>query len=95
MCAVSAVLEYGIQNPPWDYRYIPTWPNVAPPKPQEQIDREVAENMRKFLEMIEAAKRFDKAANQPHCEDPKKAVFEGEVLKRLEAIEKRLGIGNG
>jgi hypothetical protein len=42
--------------------------------------------------MVEQAKEFDKATKQPDCEDPKKAEFMREVLDRLAAIEKRLGI---
>ena len=28
-----------------------------------------------FLELVEAAKKFDKATGQPDCEDPKKVEF--------------------
>jgi len=81
MCAVSMVFDYGYKNPPWNW---PTYPNQPLP------DSDAWKSIKKYLEMIEKAKEFDEASKQPNCEDPKKAEFMEEVLKRLDAIEKRL-----
>ena len=92
MCSVSAVLDYGIQNPPWKYTFIPTtpYPTIPDAVPVQMPDREAAEAIKKFIKMVEAAKEFDVVSRQPDCEDPIKAKFMTEVLDRLAAIEKRL-----
>lgn len=96
MCATSAILDYGYRNPPWYDHWqplpAPINPFPLPQQPQPIIlpDLEAREAIKKFLEMLEAAKAFDKATKQPECEDPKKAEFEKKVLDRLDAIEKRL-----
>lgn len=89
MCAVSAVMDYGMRHPPWQF-YPPTVPSMPMAPPQPFPDPEAAEALKKFMKMVEAAKEFDAASKQPDCEDPKKMEFMKQVLDRLDAIEKRL-----
>lgn len=91
MCMVSAVYDYGRTHKPWpDYvRFIPEQPIVVPGKTEINLEAE-KEWIKKFLELVGKAKDFDKTTGQPDCEDPSKAVFEDEVRRRLDAIEKTL-----
>lgn len=86
MCSVSAVLDYGISNPPWQYQTVPAMREVSLPLP----DREAAEAIKRFMKLVDAAKEFDVATKQPDCEDPEKVKFMTKVLDRLAAIERRL-----
>lgn len=84
MCAVSMIMDYGRTNPPWQQLPGPLYPQPLP-------DDEAREAIKKFIALVEAAKKYDAETGQPHCEDPEKAKFEQEVLRRLAEIEKRLG----
>jgi hypothetical protein len=85
MCVVSAVNDFGRQQwPEWEK----PWPSAIPqvlPDPAAEVEK-----MRAFLDLLEKAKKIDKAAGVPNCEDPKKAVFAEAVERRLAAIEKML-----
>lgn len=87
MCVTSMIYDYGQRNPPW--QQITPWPGIYPGSPLP--DQQAREAMQKFLDLIQNAKEYDRAAKQPDCEDPKKAEFMQQILDRLDAIEKRLG----
>lgn len=89
MCSVSAVLDYGISNPPWQYAPKP-FTGIPQPSVPPMPDQEAAEAIKRFMKLVDAAKDFDVASKQPNCEDDNKARFMDEVLARLDAIEKRL-----
>lgn len=86
MCAVSMISDHGMKMPPWqDIRF-----------PQRPLpDKQAVDAIKEFLDLLKAAKKYDIATGQPHCEDPEKAKFEQVVLNRLAEIERRLGISNG
>lgn len=58
----------------------------TPPVPEEGR-LPTAEEIKAFLALIEAAKKFDEIANQPHCEDPQKAKIIDAMEQRLAALE--------
>lgn len=45
------------------------------------------ESIRLYFELIEAAKKFDKAAKEPDCEDPQKARIIDDLKRRVAALE--------
>lgn len=89
MCSVSAVMDYGrmtwpnVVTPGWTWTE-PVKPNIPPAEERDAI--------RKFMELVEKAKEFDKAADQPHCEDPEKIKLLERIEQRLERIERMLGV---
>lgn len=103
MCVVSAVYDYGRKDlwppaSPWQPipNPFPVSPGIAPalppiviPDKDEQI-RRLEEKLREFEKLAEAAKRYDEATGQPHCQDPVKAQVMERVLEALERIEKKL-----
>lgn len=89
MCVVSMVMDYGRQHEPWTSP-VPQAPGFYPYVPAVLPDPVAREAIIKFIELVEAAKKFDAASGQPNCEDPNKIKFEAEVLGRLAEIEKRL-----
>ena len=91
MCSVSAVMDMGAASPPWHQQQALQQP-FTQFSPNPLPDLEAREAIKKFIELVEAAKRYDAATRAPDCEDPKKLEFMEQVLERLTAIEKRLGI---
>lgn len=45
------------------------------------------ETMKQYLEMVEAAKKFDEATGQPDCEDPTKKQWLQEVKVQIDTKE--------
>lgn len=87
MCVVSNIGGYYGDHYPW----MPTTPvpvNPWPALPKTQQDD--IELMRKFRELIDAAKKADEAAKEKDCEQPLQKEFIKQVLDRLDAIEKQL-----
>lgn len=48
------------------------------------------DSYRRLMEMVEAAKQFDKVNKEPDCEDPQKVEFLKQIIDRLEKIENRI-----
>lgn len=92
MCVVSMIYDQGRINPPWG-----GWPRIPfQPQPTDaERDAKTRQAILDWLKLLEAAKQYDKSSGQPDCEDPKKATFEEEVLRRLDEIEKRIAKGTG
>ncbi len=58
----------------------------TPPKPI--LDLDLLRQWKKAIDdMIRVAEEYDKATNQPNCEDPKKMEWMKEVEKRLAELE--------
>jgi hypothetical protein len=85
-----------IQKNPYDpHPMIPTIPiPPTPPLPWIQtplkpiLDLDLLRQWKKAIdEMIRVAEEYDKATNQPNCEDPKKMEWMKEVEKRLAELE--------
>lgn len=93
MCATSAILDYGMHHKPWENFPVYPYPFPAPIPPLQLLpDLEACEAIKKFMDLLEAAKNFDRATKQADCEDPQKAAFEDEMRNRLSEIEKRLSV---
>ena len=92
MCVVSMIYDHGRQNPPWG-----EWPTIPfrPMPDDKERDEQTRQAILDWLKLLDAAKKYDKSSGQPDCEDPKKATFEEEVLRRLYEIEKRIAKGTG
>lgn len=82
MCVVSNVSTYGQQI---------GWPPLNPISPSPWT----IDTIKKFMDLLEQARKFDEAAGQKDCVDPEKAKFEEALIKRLEAIEKKLNLQYG
>ena len=88
MCTTSTIYDYGRTNPPW---LAPNYPNAVPYVPTLP-DLDAHDAIKRFLKLLDAAKNYDEATGQKDCETPEKASFMAEILARLAAIEKKLGI---
>jgi len=65
---------------PWEGTPLP----VTPVGPVPDL-----EALKKFRKLVETAKEFDEAANQPDCEDPEKIKFLEAVEARIKLLEDR------
>jgi hypothetical protein len=97
MCAVSAVLNHGINQWPLPERTPYEW-HIQPPDDMIPLKYKVtknpqsptAEQWAEFLKLVKAAKEFDKATGQPDCEDPAKDQWMKDMESRITAIETHL-----
>jgi hypothetical protein len=91
----------GLVPEPWVNPMIPlTPPGATPFRPEDFIKLVKPEKdegrlptkteIEAFLRLVEAAEKFDKIAQQPHCEDPEKIKLLRAIEERLERMEKRL-----
>lgn len=78
MCIVSMVHQHGYDTAPWKQ---PDYDGVG------IYDKDW---IKRYMDAVKKAKELDNFTKQPDCEDSKKAEFMDEVLKRLDAIEKKL-----
>ncbi len=84
----------------WDTQPYSTYPTIQPfpagggiggtPTVADQLAGQLAALnlwLEEFKKLVAAAEKFDKATNQPHCEDPTKMAWVREVEVRLKALE--------
>lgn len=92
MCVVSMVMDH--YNDYWPKRYPYVHPCPEPwrmpepheyPQPREISDKERAEELQKFKDLIERARKYDKDKHEPDCELDEKR-------KALKRIADELGI---
>ena len=88
MCSVSVITQYGRTMWP-----DPRWADVIdhlPPQPTPQPDPDLLEKFKKFMELVEKAKIFDRETGQPDCEDPDKARWLKSLEDRIAELERKL-----
>jgi hypothetical protein len=92
MCVVSNIGDYYGQR----YR---EWPRIDPFRMPDQLPtpsippqdpKDLAEQMRKFMELVKKGEEADKAMGEKDCEKGEVKKFIKQVGERLAAIEKRL-----
>ena len=79
MCTVSNIGDYGRQQWWPTYPVQSTIPTVIPD----------VETWKKYMELVEAAKKFDRETKQPYCEDPEKTAWFKDMEKRVAELEKK------
>jgi hypothetical protein len=79
MCAVSNMGDWGRQQWWPNYPYTPL--PIAVPDPVL---------WKKYMDLVEAAKKFDTDTKQPECEDPEKTAWFKEMEKRVAELEKKV-----
>ena len=105
MCVVSMVHDHFEPVVPWIEPFDPNggqWPPVVQPKPAPDLGKalaalDLADLLKEFRELIEAAKLIDIKTKQPDCVDPEKAKLQDRVaeLERLLASPPEFVIVSG
>jgi hypothetical protein len=74
MCVVSAVGDYYGRGwpPPYDLGWYKSWPSTSVAPFEPPYSGPTKEQFEEFLELLRAAKKIDKATNQPDCETAEK-----------------------
>jgi predicted secreted Zn-dependent protease len=98
MCVVSAVMPgfepvipYPVPVPAAPTHVATTWPWTTLPNGITLTPEQLGAVLAAFRQAIEAARAADKAAGQPHCDDPEKIKLEARVTeleRRLDAMTK-------